>query len=100
MWPANDVSRPIFTLQTIEPEDMEFLQSILTTLPGVDPSKALQDLQQMVQEMEEENEEEGQEGNPPHSQIFVPYSPYPLHFPPPLSCHTPPPSPPRTPPPG
>ena len=113
MWPANEASRPIFTLtplQNVEAEggsdsdelaqDREFLQSVLSTLPGVDPSKALQDLEQMVQEMEEENEEEGQEENPPHSHFFVPYSSYPLHFPPYLPCHTLPPSPPHTPPPG
>ena len=89
-------------------QDIELLHLVSSTLPDVDPSKALPSLEQMVQELEEEEEEEQEEEeeeeegreNTPHSHFFIPYSPYPLHFPPHLPSHTPRPSPPHTPPPG
>lgn len=39
-------------------QNKEFLQSVLSTLPGVNPEEALQNLEQMTQEEEEKEEED------------------------------------------
>ena len=39
-------------------QNKEFLQSVLSTLPGVNPEEALQNLEQMTQEEEEEEEKD------------------------------------------
>ena len=39
-------------------QNKEFLQSVLSTLPGVNPEEALQNLEEMTQEEEEKEEED------------------------------------------
>ena len=43
-------------------QNKEFLQSVLSSLPGVNPEEALQNLQEMTEAIEEEEEEEEAEG--------------------------------------
>ena len=39
-------------------QNKEFLQSVLSTLPGVNPEEALQNLEEMTQEEEDKEEED------------------------------------------
>ena len=41
-------------------QNKEFLQSVLSSLPGVNPEEALQNLQEMTEAIEEEEEEEAE----------------------------------------
>ena len=41
-------------------QNREFLESVLSTLPGVNPEEALQNLQQMAQAQQEQRGEEGE----------------------------------------